>query len=250
MVTHQVRDSRRIRLSEPGARLRLVVYLRVSTTDQLDGLGLDVQEKAIRGWAKRSGHRVIAVCIDAGVSGSKDAIDREGLTSALTAIQTGEADGLAIHRLDRLARSLTVQEAALSLVWREGCKVFTADAGEVPEDDPDDPMRTFVRQVMGAANQLEKAMIVKRMRDGRRLKGEQGGYAFGAPPLGKRAEEGELVIDDDEAATAQRIGDLRRAGMSYRQIVAVLDDEGHKTKRGGRWHPRTVSIVAARMESA
>jgi DNA invertase Pin-like site-specific DNA recombinase len=233
-------------MSEPGARLRLVAYLRVSTTDQLDGLGLDVQEKAIRGWAKRSGHRVTLVHTDAGVSGSKDAIDREGLAGALTAIQTDEADGLAVHRLDRLARSLTVQEAALSLVWREGCKVFTADAGEVPEDDPDDPMRTFVRQVMGAANQLEKAMIVKRMRDGRRLKGEQGGYAYGAPPLGKRAEEGDLVVDHEESATVRRIGELRQAGLSYRQIVAVLDDEGHRTKRGGRWHPRTVSNVVAR----
>lgn len=224
----------------------LVAYLRVSTTDQLEGLGLDVQEAAIRQWAARAGHEVAMVCTDAGVSGSLDALEREGLAEAFYALQDGTVDGLAIHRLDRLARSLTVQEAALSLVWRQGGSVYTADSGEVLADDPDDPMRTFVRHVMGAANQLEKAMIVKRMRDGRRLKGDQGGYAYGAPPLGRRAEDGELVIETAEARTVERIRELRRDGKSLRAIVAVLEREGWATKRGGGWHPETVRRVVAR----
>lgn len=231
------------------AKPRLAAYVRVSTTDQLEGLGLDVQEKAVRGWASRAGHRVVALHSDAGVSGSTDALDREGLAGALTAIQVGQADGVIVHRLDRLARSLTVQEAALSLVWRQGGKVYTADAGEVPEDDPDDPMRTFVRHVMGAANQLEKAMIVKRMRDGRKLKAERGGYAYGAPPFGQRADGGELVEDETEAEAVVRIMHLHRSGLSLRQIAAELAVDGQATKRGKSWHPQTVARVITRVKA-
>ena len=119
---------------------------------------------------------------DAGVSGTTD--EREGLTEALAAVRYNGADGLVVHTLDRLARSLTVQEAALQQVWSAGGRVFTVDQGEVLADDPEDPVRTFVRQVLGAVSQLEAGMIARRLRRGRQHKAEQGGYAFGGPPLG------------------------------------------------------------------
>lgn len=64
--------------------------------------------------------------------------------------------------------SQTTQEALLATVWRRGGRVFVVGLGEVIEDDPDDPDRTFVRQVMGAAAKLERSLIVKRMADGKR----------------------------------------------------------------------------------
>jgi DNA invertase Pin-like site-specific DNA recombinase len=69
----------------------------------------------------------------------------------LDRLADGTAEGLIVARLDRLARSLTVQEATLGLLWRRGATVFSADNGEVHADDPDDPMRTAIRQVMGGA---------------------------------------------------------------------------------------------------
>ena len=40
--------------------MRLAAYLRVSTDAQTDGLGLDVQDAAIRHWANRHGHQIVA----------------------------------------------------------------------------------------------------------------------------------------------------------------------------------------------
>jgi len=39
--------------------VRLVAYLRVSSDCQLDSFGLDVQERAIRAWARTAGHRIV-----------------------------------------------------------------------------------------------------------------------------------------------------------------------------------------------
>ncbi len=136
-------------------------------------------------------------------------------------------------KLDRLARTLSTQETVLQTVWRADGSVFAADQGEVLQDDPDDPMRTFVRQVIGGVAQLERSLIAKRMRDGRRIKAEQGGFAFGAPPFGYRAEGRELVVEPDEAATLSRILELDRSGASLCHIGSVLEAEGRTTKRGG-----------------
>jgi DNA invertase Pin-like site-specific DNA recombinase len=56
----------------------------------------------------------VGVLRDEGVSGTKDAADRPGLTAALAMIEDRGAGGHLVARLDRLARTLVVQEAVLA----------------------------------------------------------------------------------------------------------------------------------------
>ncbi len=237
--------------AKTGGKMRLVAYMRVSTDRQAEqGYGLGVQEQAVRDCAKRLGHRLVALYTDEGLSGTKEAVDRPGLARALDDIANGRADGLLVPRLDRLARSLSVQEAALAHVWRHGGRVFSCDSGEVMEDSPDDPMRTAMRQMMGVFSQLERSMITARMRAGRRMKAEAGGYAFGGPPLGFRAQDRSLVPDAQEQATLARIKELRAEGKSLRAIAAALEAEGCRPKRSSRWHPQTLAAVLRRLDAA
>lgn len=229
--------------------MRIVGYIRVSTDQQAEhGLGLDIQERAIRKWAKANGHRLVAVHRDAGVSGSNGVEDRVGLPLVLRDIRERRADAVVVLRLDRLARSLTVQEAALAKLWQLGGRVFTSESGEVMPDDPSDPMRTAMRQMAGVFIQLEKATLVKRLTDGRRRKAEMGGFAaFGSPHYGTRAVGGELVPDDREQATVARIRELRAAGASLREMAETLTAEGHRPKRSDRWHPQSLARIVARL---
>lgn len=231
--------------------MKLVAYMRVSTDRQAEqGYGLDVQERAIRQCAKQLGVRLTAIYTDEGLSGTTEAVDRPGLAQALDDIANGRSQGLLVPRLDRLARSLSVQEAALAHVWRYGGRVFSCDTGEIQEDSPDDPMRTAMRQMMGVFSQLERSMITARMRAGRKMKAEAGGYAFGGPPLGFKAQDRALVPDPQEQATLARIQELRNEGKSLRAIAAILESEGHSPKRSARWHPQTLAQVVRRLEAA
>ena len=227
--------------------MNLAAYVRVSTEGQVDdGQGLDLQRQAISRWAKANGHRIVQWFSDEGVSGTIDAVDREGLACVLEALERGEAAGLVVARLDRLARKLHIQEAALAHVWNSGASAFTVDSGEVLRDDPDDPMRTAMRQMIGVFAELERSMIAKRMRDGRKMKAEKGGYAHGAPAFGYRADKRCLVPDANEQATLERIRSLHAGGSSLRDISATLTQEGYRPKRSERWHPESLRRIISR----
>jgi DNA invertase Pin-like site-specific DNA recombinase len=229
--------------------MRLTAYIRVSTKGQAeDGLGAVDQERRIRAWAKRNGHTLCGPVKAEQASGTVPVDQRPGFVEALSRIRDGQCEGLIVLNLGRIARLLTVQEAALATVWASGGRVFAVEEGEVLQDDPSDPMRTAIRQMMAVFHQLDRAMIVARLQGGRRVKADQGGYAYGAPAFGQAADRDQHALVDDtaEQATVARIRALRASGASLRAIAATLEREGRPPKRGDRWHPTTVARVLER----
>jgi len=236
--------------------MRIVGYARVSTRKQAEGESIEAQEKEIREWAAAHGHEVVAVFVDGGESGKLDALERDGLLDSLGLIEDGDGDALAMRDLGRLARALHVQEAILARAWSAAAQVWeVARDSLVLEDDPDDPMRTFVRQVMGAGHQLEGALISSRLQRARRVKAKGGGYVGGKEPYGwERRGEGRdavLVKLPDEQRVLGRMKRLRKqGGKSYRAIAAALNGDGIPAKGGGRWHHTAVRSVLVRAEAA
>jgi DNA invertase Pin-like site-specific DNA recombinase len=145
---------------------------------------------------------------------------------------------------------LIVQEAALAIAWQAGCRVFAADTGEVLRDDPDDPMRAALRQVVGVFAELDRRMVVKWLRDGRSAKAGTGrkvtgSYPYGYVGVGKGRDRDAAPRTDEQRAVA-RIVELRQAGESYRAIAATLDAEGHQPRRAASWSAMAVRAVAQR----
>lgn len=237
----------RVRLNAMSTRV--VAYLRVSTDRQAEGFGLDVQEAAVRIWAKKHRARIAYVVTDSGVSGAE--MNRPGLAEALGHVQAGRADAIVVPRLDRLARDLMLQEWVRAEVLRAGAQLRSADPVEdvYLVDDPDNPTGTLVRQIMGAVAEYERSMIRLRMNAGKATKRAAGGYAGGQPPYGYRAHGHELVPNLDEQRELQRMKRWRREGKSFRQIADRLNDEGVPA-RHGRWHPPTVQRVIERQVRA
>lgn len=219
--------------------MKLIAYTRVSTDAQAEhGLGLDVQRRAIRAWAAKNDHKVIAWYSDKGISGSNGLDTRPGLAEAFRETEA-KADGLVVYRLDRLARKLGSQITWIEQLESRGRQVISVTEPDVGQDE----MRVLVRQVLGAIAEYERATIVRRMRDGRALKAERGGFAYGSPPYGWRADGHELVPVEAEQATLARIRDLRAESCSIRVIGETLTAEGFTPKRGGQWHAETIRRI-------
>ncbi len=227
--------------------MKLVALLRVSTIGQVkDGLGLPTQERMVKAWARSSGHKLVAIISENGKSGVLPVDERPQLLEALAMIKRGEGEGLLVTSLDRLARALTNQEAILGAVWGMGGKVFTVDGGEVLADDVDDPMRTAMRQMAGVFAQLDRALVIKRLRNGRLTKKAAGGHSVGRAPYGWRASEGELVEDSAEQAIVAQMVAWSGEGVVLADIAQRLNEAGTASKAGKKWFPMTISRVLQR----
>ncbi len=113
-------------------------------------------------------------------------------------------------------------------------------------DHPDDPMRTFVRQILGCVAQLDRATTKKRLRDGRAAKQRAGGYAGGRPGYGHQAVGRELAVNPDEAPILSMVADMRRDGASLREVADALNAAGHTNRAGRPFAPTTVARIARR----
>lgn len=238
--------------------MKLVAYLRVSSKGQVDAYGPDVQRTAIREWAQRHGHQIVAEAPLDSITGKADSDDRPGLMEAIKMIRTKQVEGIITYDFKRYARQLTVQEAIFALIWREGGRLFTAEDGEIKPEDPEDPMRDLIRQMMGAFAEFDRKTTVKRLRDGRKAKAltgkhAVGQYKFGTTGVGEGRER-DAGPHDGERVAIDRILELRRDNASYREICAVLDsdalyDDALKPRRAASWSPMTVRNIVLREQA-
>jgi len=216
-------------------------YLRVSTESQLDGLGLDVQRAAIVELAEREGRTIAEWFTDEGISGSEGLDTRAGLAAALDYLTEHQGATMIVPRLDRLARDLMVQESILADVWKVGGHVLSCSDTErtyCRPDDPSDPARTLIRQVLGAVAAYERAMIRLRLVRGRRLRLVREGWAGGPTPYG--------WSDPAEQAVLTEIDELRRAGVPWRRIAERFTARGVTKRNGNPWNAGQLQRVYAR----
>jgi DNA invertase Pin-like site-specific DNA recombinase len=218
-----------------------VAYLRVSTEAQLDGLGLDVQRAAVFELADREGLTIADVFVDEGISGSEGLDSRAALAAALDWLCEHPGGTLIVPRLDRLARDLMVQEQVLADAWKCGATVTSCSETErtyCRPDDPSDPARTLIRQVLGAVAAYERAMIRLRLVRGRRLRLARDGWAGGPTPYGwNDPAEQTILLDIDEQ---------RRRGVSWAGIAADFIARGIVKRNGKPWRREELQRCHAR----
>ncbi|MEV6621020.1 recombinase family protein [Amycolatopsis sp. NPDC051106] len=225
-------------------RLRLVAYIRVSTARQAERYGPATQRADIRAWATKHGHTITKWVTE---SSTGTVFERDGLGEVLALLKNGKAHGMVVGRLDRLARDLIVQETIAAKVWLLGGELMSAAEGEANlRDDPNDPSRKLIRQVLGAVSEYNAAMVRLMLRNGRKAKARAGGYSYGAPPYGWRAVNKTLLKHPKEQATLRRAAELRAGGSSLRAIADMLAAEGMKPRRGNRWDSSTLNRALTR----
>lgn len=222
----------------------VIGYVRVSTIEQEQGFGPEVQEGAIKAHcvANALGEPEIVRESKSGESLlSRDEI-REVIRRAEEAQAAGEQVHVIFYRLDRLSRDLIDQEATVARAMRSGFRMHSTAASEQDTLNPEflgDPTRTLIRQVFGMFNQFDKYRIQDRLDGGLKAKGKTGGSTGGRMPFGYWASNQDIIIHAQESPAVRRCFSLVGQGIDMASVAVILGREF--PEQCGHWQKSNVS---------
>ena len=206
-------------------------YLRVSGKGQLQGDGFTRQRAAIKAYAAANDFKIVREFREEGVSGTVETLDRAAWSEMLTVLHSNGVRTIIVEKLDRLARDLMVQEAAIADLHKHG---FALVSVAEPDLMASDPTRVLMRQLMGAVAQYDKSQIVAKLRGARMRQKAKTGRCEGRKPFGFYA---------GEQAGIERMRALRAEGLGFDRIAAALNSESLPSRSGKPWHGVVVNRI-------
>lgn len=175
---------------------KTAIYARVSTNDQ----NVDSQLLALREYCKARGLEVFQEYIDTGVSGTKDS--RPALNQMMDDARKRKFDTILVYRFDRFARSSRHLITALE-EFKELRVQFISYSENI---DTSSPLGKAIFVIVGAMAELERNIIVERVKSGLRA-AKSRGKVLGRP---------EKTLD------LKRAFSLKGEGKSLRAIAAIV----------------------------
>jgi len=218
----------------------IFAYCRVSGRGQIDGHGFARQMETIKRFCTERGYHIDKIYKEQ-VSGTSDETKRPQFSAMVSAILENGCNTVVVESLDRLAREYRVQEQMLIYLASKGINLIAANTGEnITEAVHSDPMKKALIQIQGVFAELDKSLLVKKLRKARdKVRGENG-RCEGPRPYGSTPEEAELL---------QRIRYMRRRSKglknprTYQSIADQLNAEGIKPRHAKKWNPVLVRNI-------
>jgi DNA invertase Pin-like site-specific DNA recombinase len=181
---------------------RAALYLRVSTVDQHP----ETQLLDLRQMATQRGYEIVAEFTDK-ISGTK--AKRPGLDAMMADARRGRFDVVLVWASDRIARSVKHFLDVLDELNRTGVEYVSFRENI----DTGGPLGRAIVVIIGAIAELERALIVERVRAGLR-RAQLEGRPIGRPPL--ELDQGAIQQD------RQRGQSLRQIAREYRISTATV----------------------------
>lgn len=231
--------------------MRVFGYIRVSSIEQENGFGPEVQEGAIRAYCTSKSLAPVEL-IHESMSGESVAKRREFLillANAKALAEAGEAVHVVFYSSDRLARDVMGQESVVAASFANGYRLHSTRSHEQDFFDPaykKDPMRTAIRQFFGIFNQLDKAIIQQRLDGGLAAKAAKGGSTGGRYPFGYQSQNDEIAPCPEEVQVVRRVFSLYVNHSSLQQIAARVAVEFPELC--GHWQRTNVKRVLDRRD--
>lgn len=216
-------------------------YVRVSTEAQAsDGVSLEAQRARIESWASANGIKLLAIHVDAGISGAK-AANRPALQKALAQATKGKA-ALVAYSLSRVARSTRDALDIAAKLERAG-----ADLVSLTENvDTRSAAGKMVFRMLAVLAEFERDLVSERTRGALAHIRAQGRRISGRIPYGYTLDGDRLIPNAVEQATLHDVRTRRTAGETLEGIARSLTEAGVPGKMNGAWTATTVRRLVAR----
>lgn len=205
-------------IKEGQKPLRVAFYLRVSSDEQVEKFGLEMQREALEGLLKSKGSfengtpkYVLAgkkyIYIEEGISGTIPQYDRPAFSQLIQDIEFSSKedrpfDVIAVYKIDRLARRLNILLDTISFFKKNNIELVSANESI----DTNTPFGRAILGIIGVIAELELETIRERTQGGRKEGYKKGVVMGSSAEYGYEKDvEGRRVILKPEAEVVKQI---------------------------------------------
>lgn len=185
-------------------KTKVYIYTRVSTTIQIEGYSLDAQKARMKAFAEYNDYEIVGEYEDAGKSG-KSIEGRAEFNKMLEDIKSGK-DGVSfvlVFKLSRFGRNAADVLSTLQVMQDFGVNLVCVEDGI---DSSKDAGKLMI-SVLSAVAEIERENIRVQTMEGRIQKAREGKWNGGFAPYGYKLENGQLIINEEEAKAIRVIFD-------------------------------------------
>ena len=220
-------------------------YMRCSGASQVDRDSFPRQIASIESCCASKGFQLIHEYREEAVPGKLDEEHRPAFQQTISDLLGNGCRTIVIEGMSRLAREYRTQEHLIIYIASKGLTLISADTGEdITAAMMGDPMRRALVQIQGIFSELDKNLLVAKLRKARDRQRELTGRSEGRKPFGEKP---------GEDAVLHQMRSLKAAGLSCDKIADALNANGVPArgtkKRTGPWLGCTVNRILKR-ESA
>jgi len=200
-------------------QIRVAIYVRVSTEDQVEKFGLDMQKNSIFSFLKSKGQledgrdaMVLAgtgdehIYVDDGISGTKQINERRDFWRLQENIELNSPgsrpfDAVAVYKVDRLARKLTILLDIIDLFDKHDISLISVNESI----DTSTPFGRAILGIMGVIAELEIETTKERTKGGKLAAILKGKYQGQAPYGYLKNKDGYLYEFTEESKHVKEI---------------------------------------------
>ena len=209
---------------------KAIIYLRVSTEEQVDNFSLDTQEGICRKEADKRGYEITEIFREEGRS-AKSILGHPILIGLLEYARKNKNkfQALFVYRLDRISRQTSDYLAIRKKLGECGVTIISAT-----EPTGDSPTEKLVETILAGFAQLDNDIRSERAKNGLRAR-YKSGLISGKPPIGYKFEMGYAIKDIETWDQVKSAWEIMASGKtSLSQIAKIMTDSGLREIHGKR----------------
>lgn len=226
--------------SKKEENIRLAAYARVSSDSEEQLHSFATQIRYYSEYVKHHPeYQLVDIYADEDLTGT-ELENRDELNRLLRDCKSGKVDRIIVKSISRFARN--TEELLMMLRLLKECDVSVYF--EEQDIDTEKLNMEMIVTFPGMAAQQESEAISGNLRWSIKKRMESGDYNCTFTPYGYKRENGEMLVEEDEAKIVIRIFDLYLQGKGMQAIATQLNEENIPRRYGYvKWHQTSIQYI-------
>lgn len=221
---------------------KVAIYIRVSTTYQIDRDSLPMQRKDLAAYSELVlGISDYEIFEDAGYSGKNT--DRPAFQEMMQRTRKGEFSHILVWKIDRISRNLL----DFAEMYEELQELRVTFVSKNEQFDTSTAIGEAMLKIILVFAELERNMTSERVTAAMISRANNGQWNGGRVPFGYDydPEKKEFSIREDEEKICQLLKKDYLESKSLTHTARFLNESGYKTRAEAEWSPTAVWIIAS-----